>query len=82
MSQWMILPNGDAVTSSVIKSVSLHKAGVVCRDAQQKVVSWIPTQNQAVGGIVRDKLIAFARDGNAPQPNWIEIFATNDAEDN
>jgi hypothetical protein len=81
MKNVMILPDGNAISSSIIKSVSLHDGrGVICRDAQQRPVSWIKVSNIEIGKRVRDVLISFMRDGRIAQPDWEEIFTESGAE--
>jgi hypothetical protein len=73
MSQFISLPNGDAVSNSIIKSVRYVKdRGVVCSDAQQRLVAWIEVTDVAKGEKVRDILKKFAMETRRgiPQPDW------------
>jgi hypothetical protein len=77
-TSWLVLPNGDAISSNVIKSVSLHNRGVVCRDAQQRIAAFIQVSNDDKGKRVRDTLIKFAKEGRIAQPSW--DFLREDAD--
>lgn len=70
MNSWLVLPNGDAISNNVIKSVSLHNRGVVCRDSQQRIAAFIQVTNDEKGRLVRDILIKFAKEGRIAQPDW------------
>lgn len=72
MSHWLLLPQGDAVSNVLIKSVShLVGRGVICRDAQQRIVAFIKVVNDEKGRRVRDLLIKSVNEGpGATQPNW------------
>ena len=72
MSSFITLPNGDAVSNAVIKSVRYVKdRGVVCSDAQRRLVVWIEVSDEVKAHRVRDFLIDFAQDPRGiPQPDW------------
>jgi hypothetical protein len=72
MSQFILLPNGDAVSNAVIKSVRYVKGrGVACNDAQQRLVSWIPSEDDSKAKRVRDIMIRFVQEPRGiPQPDW------------
>lgn len=72
MSNFILLPNGDAISNAVIKSVRYVKnRGVSCIDAQQRLVVWIEVTDEIKGHLVRDTMIRFVQDPRGiPQPNW------------
>lgn len=72
MTSFILLPNGDAIANSVIKSVRyVNERGVACSDAQQRMVAWIPVADVAKGHRVRDILILFVKDPRGiRQPDW------------
>ena len=71
MSTLIVLPDGNALSPVLIKQVSLYKKGVLCRDAQQRMIAWIPVVDEAKGKRVRDILIRLTADGPRPvQPDW------------
>lgn len=72
MSTLIVMPDGNALSPVLIKQVSLFKGkGVLCRDAQQRNIVWIPVTDEAKGERVRDILIRLAADGPRPvQPDW------------
>lgn len=72
MSTFITLPNGDAVSNAVIKSVRCSDGrGVACSDAQQRLVVWIAVADVEKGHRVRDILIKFVQDPRGiPQPDW------------
>lgn len=78
MSQFILLPNGDAVSNAVIKSVRyVNGRGVVCTDAQQRIAVWIDVPDVEKGLKVRDILIKFAKDSRGiPQPDWSFLTET------
>lgn len=72
MSQFILLPNGDAVSNAVIKSVRyVNGRGVACSDAQQRLVAWIEAVDVAKAHRVRDIMIKFVQEPRGiPQPDW------------
>ncbi len=71
MSIFLMLPDGNAISPSTIKSVQLSPKGVVCRDAQQRLVAWIPVTDDKKGKQVRDLMIKAGEHGaRAAQPDW------------
>lgn len=72
MSKFILLPNGDAISNAVIKSVRyLNGRGVACSDAQQRLVVWIEIADVDKGHRVRDILIRFVQEARGiPQPDW------------
>jgi hypothetical protein len=79
MSTFIVLPNGDAVSNAVIKSVQ-YKAGrgVACLDSQMRMVFWVPISDLEKGPRVRDILIKFMTEKHGiSQPDWSFI---NDPE--
>jgi hypothetical protein len=72
MNSFILLPNGDAVSNAVIKSVRyVNGRGVVCCDAQQRLVSWIEVVDVAKAHRVRDIMIKFVKEARGiPQPDW------------
>lgn len=72
MSTFILLPNGDAISNAVIKSVRYVKdRGVSCSDAQRRLVVWIEVTDAEKGHRVRDILIRFVQDPRGiPQPDW------------
>jgi len=72
MNSFILLPNGDAVSNAVIKSVRyVNGRGVVCCDAQQRLVSWIEVADVSKAHRVRDIMIKFVKEARGiPQPDW------------
>lgn len=71
MTTLILMPDGNALSPALIKQVSLHKKGVLCRDAQQRMLAWIPVVDEEKGKRVRDILIRLTADGPRPvQPDW------------
>ena len=72
MSNFILLPNGDAISNAVIKSVRYVKErGVFCGDAQRRLVVWIEVADVEKGHRVRDILIKFVQESRGiPQPDW------------
>lgn len=72
MSTFIKLPNGDAVSNAVIKSVRyVNERGVSCSDAQRRMVVWIEERDVEKGHRVRDILIKFVQEPRGiPQPDW------------
>jgi hypothetical protein len=72
MSAYLCLPNGDAVSSSIIKSVRLVSGkGVICTDSQTRLVVWVSVTDDLLGQRVRDILIRFMTEKQGiPQPDW------------
>lgn len=66
------MPNKNALSPDAIRGVQLYPGkGVLCRDAQQGIIDWIPIIDAEKGGRVRDLLISVIEDGNqATQPDW------------
>ena len=72
MSTFITLPNGDAVSNAVIKSVRyVNERGVSCSDAQRRIVVWVEVTDVEKGHRVRDILINFVQEPRGiPQPDW------------
>ncbi len=72
MAKLITLPDGNAVSPAVINSVFYYQGkGVMCRDAQQRVVSYIPISDEELGMRVRDLLILATSEGSKLiQPDW------------
>jgi hypothetical protein len=71
MFKLIIMPDGNAVSPAIIKSVQLNKKGVVCSDAQRRLIVWIDVTDEEKGKRVRDIMIRVANDGyRAQQPDW------------
>lgn len=72
MSTLIVMPDGNALSPTLIKQVSLIKGkGVLCRDAQQRNIAWIPVTDEEKGERVRDILIRLAADERRfVQPDW------------
>lgn len=72
MSKLFILPNGNAIAPEVIKSVIWHAGkGVICHDAQQRIVVWVPVVDNEKAKRLRDLLIRMSEQGNgSPTPDW------------
>ncbi len=66
------LPDGNAISPALIRSVQLRKGkGVFLFDAQQRVAAWIPVTDEVKGERVRDLMKRVANDGpRAQQPDW------------
>lgn len=79
MSKLILLPDGNAISNAVIKSVIYYEGkGVMCRDAQQRVVSYTKTPIDEHGRRVRDLLIKVVMDGlGATQPDWSFLNEVN-----
>jgi hypothetical protein len=72
MSTLIVMPDGNAVSPMLIKQVTLSKGrGILCRDAQQRNIAWIPVADEEKGERVRDILIRLAGDERRfTQPDW------------
>jgi hypothetical protein len=72
MSNLIVMPDGNALTPALIKVVQFIKGkGVICKDAQQRMVSWVPVKDDIKGQKVRDLMIRIAGEGSrSPQPDW------------
>lgn len=72
MSKIIRLPNGDAVSNAVIKTIRyINGKGVACNDAQQRMVVWVKVADVEKGHRVRDILIQFVKEERGiPQPDW------------
>lgn len=71
MSTLIVMPDGNALSPALIKQVSLFKKGVLCRDAQQRTIAWIPIADEEKGKRLRDILIRLTAEGPRPvQPDW------------
>ncbi|MDD2933763.1 MAG: hypothetical protein PHO76_07750 [Methylotenera sp.] len=72
MSAYLRLPNGDAVSNAIIKSVHLFNGkGVACRDAQTRMVVWVKVDDVEKAERVRDILIRFMTEKQGiAQPDW------------
>jgi hypothetical protein len=80
MTTLILMPDGNALSPDLIRQVSLHKRGVLCRDAQQRMIAWIPVVDEVKGKRVRDILIRLTADGPRPiQPDWSFLNEEADA---
>lgn len=80
MSTLIVMPDGNALSPALIKQVTLTKRGVLCRDAQQRSIAWIPVADEEHGKRARDILIRLAADGPRPvQPDWSFLDDETDA---
>lgn len=80
MTTLIVMPDGNALSPVLIKQVSLYKKGVLCRDAQQRMIAWIPVVDEVKGKRVRDILIRLTADGPRPiQPDWSFLNEEADA---
>lgn len=72
MSNMIVLPDENALCPDLIRSVLLCSGkGVLCRDAQQRVVAWIAVTDEAKGKKVREIMTRIANDGRrSVQPDW------------
>lgn len=72
MTKLFVLPNGNAVAPEVIKSIIWHPGkGVICHDAQQRILFWLRVTDEAKGKRLRDALISVTEQGkDAPVPDW------------
>lgn len=71
MSTLIVMPDGNALSPSLIKQVSLFKNRVICRDAQQRIIAWIDVADEEEGKRVREILIRQTADGPRPMPpDW------------
>jgi hypothetical protein len=80
MTKLILLPDGNAISTAVIKSVFYYVGkGVMCRDAQQRTVSYIKISVDEHGHRIRDLLIKAVLDGSgATQPDWSFLTETSD----
>ena len=71
MTILFILPDGNAMCPSLIRSVQQTKKGVACFDTQKRVVAWIPVADAQKCLRVRDIMIKAADEGRRfQQPDW------------
>ena len=72
MKNFILLPDGNAVSPAVIKSVTYYEGkGVILRDAQNRHVSYLQIENDAHGRLARDLIIQAIEEGTkAVQPDW------------
>ena len=72
MINLIVMPDGNAFSPVLIKSVHLFKGkGVLCRDAQQRNIAWIAVTDEEKGKRVRETMIRLSADGPRPvQPDW------------
>jgi hypothetical protein len=72
MSNLVVMPDGNAISHAVIKSVQLiNGKGVLCKDAQQRVAAWVPISDDTKGKRVRDIMIRIVEEGQRSiQPDW------------
>lgn len=72
MTNLIVMPDGNALSPALIKSVLLVKGkGVLCRDAQQRNIAWLAVIDEEKGKRVREILIRLTADGPRPrQPDW------------
>lgn len=72
MTNFILLPDGNAVSHAVIKTVFHYEGkGVMCRDAQNRPVTYIKISSDDHGRRVRDLIIKAVSDGaRADQPDW------------
>ena len=90
MSNFIDLPDGNAISTEVIRSVfHVSGRGVICRDDENRIVAYVRSEDDQKSLIVRDLLIKAVRDGyRAVQPDWdffrqeaTEIADENDESD-
>lgn len=81
MSTLIVMPDGNALSPVLIRAVQLVKGkGVICRDAQQRTIAWIPITDEEKGKRVRDILIRLATE--RPRPGQPEDWSfLNDEAD-
>lgn len=72
MSNLIVMPDGNALTPTLIKVVQfINGKGVICKDAQQRMLSWVPIKDEVKGQRVRDLMIRVAGEGSrSAQPDW------------
>ncbi|HEY9276746.1 MAG TPA: hypothetical protein VIO87_00895 [Methylotenera sp.] len=72
MSKMILLPDGNAVSNEVVRSVTYYEGkGVMCRDAQARTVCYIKEADVETGRRIRNLLIKVVNDGKAAeQPDW------------
>lgn len=71
MTTLILMPDGNALSPELIRQVILYKKGVLCRDAQQRTIAWIPVVDEEDGKRVREFLIRLTAEGPRPiQPDW------------
>lgn len=74
MSTLIVMPDGNALSPALIKSVSFFRGKkgprVICQ-GEQRIIACIAVRDEAAGKRVRDILIQLAADGQrAAQPDW------------
>ena len=72
MSNFILMPDGNAVSPAVIKTVFYYEGkGVICRDAQNRSINYIKISSDDHGRRVRDLIIKAVNEGaRASQPDW------------
>lgn len=72
MTKLIKLPDGNAIATEVVRAVLyVPGKGVICRDAQSRVVGYIKEPEIEIGNLIRDVLIKVVEDGRgAIQPDW------------
>lgn len=71
MNNFIVMPDGNAFSPAVIKAVTYRKGGVTVRDAQTRILTYIPTDSDERGRLVRDLIVKAVNEGvKAAQPDW------------
>ena len=71
MTNLFVLPDGNAICPTLIRSVQQTKKGVACFDTQKRVVAWIPVADAQKSLRVREIMIRVAAEGRRfQQPDW------------
>lgn len=72
MKNFILLPDGNAISPAVIKSVTHYEGkGVILRDAQNRHISYLKIDDDNQGRLARDLIIKAIDEGTkAVQPDW------------
>lgn len=72
MSNFILMPDGNAISPAVIKGViHIPGKGVVLRDAQNRLLSYLKTDNDEHGLLARNLIIKAIDEGvRSAQPEW------------
>ena len=78
MTKMFLLPDGNAISPEVVRSVTHYEGkGVMCRDAQARPVCFIKEIDADAGRSIRDILIKIVNEGRtAEQPDWSSVRKT------
>lgn len=70
MSKLIVLPDGNAISLEIVRSVSyVPGKGVICLSAEAKPVCYIRETDPEIGKRIRDELIKIVT-GKSDSPDW------------